>query len=255
MPVSPEFERALLLLDIDSQQREAIVIAARFAELLDLSLVGLFAFDEALRQLAGYPSTRELVSAGGTWRPMDIDRLAHEHTLIAEAANRMFNAVTRTVGVPATFEIVTGQPIHAVVSMSRALDVLVVPEPARASASATHAFSLLLDAAMRSPASVLLVPRAVKWRAGPIVAVAGSPNDPSIQIASAIAAAAHEKLVTVDASDKAPFQLASSFANGNECLIVIGREHIAGAYEVGREIAEQRRVPVLILEPMRRAAT
>jgi len=276
MPLRPEFERVLLVLDLDSPHRDAIEVATRFAELLNLNLVGLFALDNALQQLAAYPSAREFVSAGSTWRPIDLDRLVHEQMLAAKAATRVFRELTRAIGVPTTFEIVTGPSLQAFVSTSRALDILVVAEPTRASAAATRAFSLVFDAAMHSPASVLLVPRSVRRRTGPIVAIAGAPDDPGMAVASAIAAAAHEELVMIEAYQAEAStagsvlqgvstrrisagrraltnaQLAAWFLNGNESLVVITREGIAAADDIGLALAEQRRVPVLILDsPLR----
>jgi hypothetical protein len=269
MPLKPEFKRALLALDLDAPYRDVIEVAARLAELLKLTLVGLFALDDTLQQLAAYPGAREFVRAGGTWRQIDFDRMVHEQMLAAQAANRVLRELTGASTVPTRFEIVTGPATQAFVSMSCAFDILVVAEPTRASACATRSFSLLLDAAMRSPASVLLVPRSIRRRKGPIVAIAGAPDDPGVAAASAIAEAAHEKLVVIEAYQRAgpaagavpegrrpagraltdARHVEALLANGNESLIVITRDSLAATDDVGLIIAEQRRVPVLILEP------
>jgi hypothetical protein len=144
----------------------------------------------------------------------------------------------------------------------------------------TRSFSLLFEAAIRSPAAVLLVPRSARRRAGPIVVIAGAPDDPGIEVASAIAAAAHQPLILIEAFEPsepspglpatavAPTQrlregartladvrhLSSLLEDQNESLIVITREGLGEATDnIGMAIAEQRRVPVLILEPPPRA--
>jgi hypothetical protein len=124
---------------------------------------------------------------------------------------------------------------------------------------------------------VLLVPCPVRRRRGSIVAIAGAPDEADIEVASAIAAAAREELVVIEAYQRAepsrrgPIgepktptrripagcgaltdaqHLATLLANGNESLIVITREATAAAADnIGIAIAEARRVPVLILEP------
>jgi hypothetical protein len=281
MAARPEFKRAVLGLLLDAADRTAIDVAAGLAELLGLDLVGLFALDDSLRELAGYPGAREFVPMGSAWRPIDLDRIIDEQMAAAQTAQRVLTELASAMGVPATFEIVPGPAIEAFVSMSCASDILVVTEPARASAAVTRSFSLLFEAAIRSPASVLLVPRSARRRAGPIVVIAGAPDDPGIEVASAIAAAAHQPLIVIEtfepsepgggmpAMGAAPptqrlreggraladvRQLSSLLEGQNESLIVITREGLAEATDnIGMAIAEQRRVPVLILEPPPRA--
>jgi hypothetical protein len=108
---------------------------------------------------------------------------------------------------------------------------------------------------MGAPAAVLLVPRSVRRRRGSIVAIAGAPDEADIEVASAIAAAAREELVVIEAYQRAepsrrgPIgepktptrripagcgaltdaqHLATLLANGNESLIVIARGHCGG---------------------------
>jgi hypothetical protein len=255
MAAGPEFKRALLGLHLDGPGQKAIDVAFEMAGLLGLELVGIFAKDETLRELAGYPGAREFMPAGRTWRPIDLDRMLREQMDAARAAQRVFSELAIASGVPATFEIVTGSPTQAFVSMSCASDILVVAEPTQASALVTRSFSLVLDAAMRSPASVLLVPRSVRRLRGPIVMVARAPDDPGIAVASAIAAAAHEELIVIDAHRREATgsligRLSTLLGSRSESLIVITREGSAGeADNLGVAIAEARRVPVLILEP------
>lgn len=248
MSTSAAFERALLALDLDAPHRDVVELAARMAKLLKLNLVGLFALDDTLRALAGYPSARELVPAGHAWRQIDLDRIVHEQMLAADSARRLLSQLAGAVGVPSAFETVPGPLSKVLASMSCPSDILVVAEPRRASANVTRSFSLAVDAAIRSAASVLFVPRTAQLRRGPIIGITGSPDDPGVTIASAIAAAAREELVLIETSQRIGPLLR------NESLIVLTRGGVAGADDVGLSLAEQRRVPVLILEPPRRSS-
>jgi hypothetical protein len=268
MAARPEFKRALLGLHLDAHDRKAIDVAVGLAGLLGLELVGIFATDEALRELASYPGAREFVPAGRVWRPIDIDKMIHEQMLTARAAQRAFDELASASGVSATFQIASGSEAQKFVSMSCASDILVVTEPTQASALATHSFSLFFDAAMRSPASVLLVPRSVRRRRGPIVAIAGAPDDPGISVASAIAATTRQELVLIEAYNQGHRAPPASRRRGRElpagCSPHRGtayrgvtrkwqrkphRHHARGvaATNIGLAIAEARRVPVLIL--------
>jgi hypothetical protein len=255
MAAGPEFKRALLGLHLDAPDQKAIDVAFEMAGRLGLELVGVFAKDDTPRELAGYPGAREFVPAGHTWRPIDPDRMIHEQMLAALAAQRAFRALASATGVPATFEIVAGPPTQAFVSMSCASDILVVAEPVQASAMVTRSFSLFFDAAMRSPASVLLVPRLVRRGRGPIAVVASAPDDPGVAAASALAAAAHEELIVINAHRRESIgsltgRLSTRLGSRSESLIVITRGGSAGETDnIGMVLGEARRVPVLILEP------
>ncbi len=185
---APEFKRAVLGLNLHTLDPDVIDFTAGLAERLGLSLVGLLALDNSLPELAAYPGLREFLPAVGEWRAIDPDRIAQEQMLAAQNAERLFTKLVETLSVPSTFEIVSGGAAQPLASMSGS-DIVVVAEPRRASASVTHSYSLFLDAAVRSPASVLLIPRSVQRRKGPVVVIAARPNDPSIGVASAIAAA------------------------------------------------------------------
>ena len=241
MPVKAEFARALLALDLDAPHRDAIAFATEIAEQLKLSLVGLFALDDTVRELAGYPGARELLPGSSAWRQIDLERIVHEQMLAAESARRLLSELAGTAGVPSTFEIVSGPLSKALASISRASDILVVAEPHRASASMTRSFGLLVDAAIRSTASVLFIPRAARWRKGPVVSLVGAPDDPGIAVASAIAAAARTELILLDATQSMSTLLRA------ESLIVLTRRGMGEAADAALALAEARSVPVLLL--------
>ncbi len=249
MPTKAEFARALLALDLDAPHREAIEAATGLAEQLKLNLVGLFALDDALRELAEYPGARELVPGSRAWRQIDLGQIAREQMLAAESARRLFGQLAGTLGVPSTFEIVSGPLSKALASISSASDILILAEPRRASACMTGSFSLLVDAAIRSTASVLFIPRWARRRRGPVVGIAAAPTDLGATVASAIATAAREELILIDASQRMGSLLR------NESLIVLTRGSTGESDSVALALAEERRVPVLLLEPSRSTDT
>jgi len=277
MAARTEFKRAVLGLHLHTLDPDVIDVAAGLAERLGLNLVGLLSLDNSLPELAGYPGMREFLPAAREWRPIDPDRIAREQMLAAQNAQRLFTKLVETLRVPSTFAIVSGAAAQSFASMC-ASDIVVVAEPRRASASVTHSHSLFLDAAVRSPASVLLIPRSVQRRKGPIVAIATMPNDPAIEVASSIAAAAQEELILIEAFEPAALtgpatpvesaitptlrirgdgrslsdmrHLSARLGSCNESLIVVTRTDLAAAAgNLGMLIAKARCVPVLVLEP------
>jgi len=274
-----QFKRAVLGLQLDVLDRETIEVAAGLAELLEVDLHGLFVLDDTLRELADYPSAREFVLTTRGWRPIDLERLLREQDLAARTAQRMFTQVAKAVRVPSTFEIVPGPAARTFASVSGATDILIIAEPRPASACVTRSFSVSVEAAIRSTAAVLLIPRSVLRRSGPIVVIAAAPDDPAIETGSAIAAAAQEGMIIVEAYEGMSGAARAAAINGrsvihrtpatgqslsdmrrlseligdrNESLIVLTRESFYRAGDrTAIDIAESRRVPVLILGPWR----
>ena len=268
MAARPTFKRAVLGLNLHTLEPDVIDLAAGLAERLGLTLVGLLTLDNSLPELAAYPCVREFLPVAGEWRAIDPDRLAKEQELVAQNAQRLFAKLVETLRVPSAFEVVSCAAAQTLASMS-ASDIVVVAEPRRASASVTHSYSLFLDAAVRSPASVLLIPRSVQRRKGPIVVIATTPDDPAIDVASAIAIAAHEDLILVEAFETGhgtpsesvaiPTQtiggdgrllsdirhLSARLGSCNESLVVV--THPTDNF--GMLVAKARGVPVLMLEP------
>jgi hypothetical protein len=74
----------------------------------------------------------------------------------------------------------------------------VIVPPAAAADRAAEPFASLIAAAFGSKAGVMLAPGRAARDSGSIVAIATSPDDPSVEAASLIAAAAGERLVVVD---------------------------------------------------------
>jgi hypothetical protein len=173
------------------------------------------------------------------------------------------------------FEVARGSMAKTFASISRTDDIVMIVEPQSLAERATQQFSWLLEAAFQSAAAVMLVPPHIARPKGPVVAIATSPDDPSIHAAAALAIAAKEELVIIetdghDAEDlrisklaadtglvvkcvsapriglAEPAACAQAFRQIQERLIVMTR----GAFADGTAsaIAATRRVPVLVVE-------
>jgi hypothetical protein len=265
-----EFRRIVLGLSYNRPDH-GMHLAAEMARLLQLDLFGLFVEEESLRGLAALPFAREFRPPGGGWRPLDVDQLSRDLEIAAKHAERAFAEAAKTLQTTCHFEIVRGSMVETIASMSRANDIVLIAEPMNAAERATPQFLALLDAAFRSAAAVLLVPRQIARQTGAIVAIATDSDDPSIQAASTIAAAARENLIVIETSAgknritesdlpagakiiRAPTvqggqvngpTIASVLHHVRERLVVMTRDDNS----VPLDIASLRHVPVLIVEP------
>jgi hypothetical protein len=275
MPERPHsFKRLVLGLQPSAPDR-TMQLAVELADLLHLDLVGLLLEDTSLRDLAGIPFAREFRSLGGGWHAIDLDRLSYDFELAARNIERMFTQAAKRLPTRSQFEIVRGPLAKTFASVSPTDDIVMIVEPVSAAERATQQFIWLLQAAFRSAGAVMLVPPSIVRSKGPVVAVAATPDDPSIHAAAAIAIAAKEKLVIIeadghDANDRHVHTLATddlaverisaartalpdpaicaqAFRQTQERLVVMTR----GAFEdaTASTIAAARRVPVLVIEP------
>lgn len=265
------FKRVILGLQSRSADR-TMQLAVDLADLLDLELLGLFLEDKSLRDLAGMPFAREFRPLGGSWQPIDIDRISQDLELAARSAERMFAEATKRLQTKSEFEVIRGPTAKTIASVSRSSDIVMIVEPVSPAERAAQQFLWLVEAAFRSAAAVMLVPTRVARTTGPIAALAASPDDPSIQAAVAIARAAKEELIILeayerDADDARIRELAAdtsltvkrvpavkerlsdpaAFPQLRERLVVMSR----GVFEDdgASMIAATRRVPVLVIEP------
>lgn len=252
----------------------AMRLAVELARLLELDLLGVFLEDSSLRSLAAMPFARELRSLGGGWHPLDVDQLSRDLESAARSAEKMFAETAKHL--PSRFEIARGPMAAAIAAISQATDIVVIGEPSSVAERATQQFSWLIEAAFRSEAAVMVVPREIARLRGPIVALAVTPDDPSIGVAAHIAAAANEGLVVVDVSEKAiddariqvpaaagglavkhivagkgaganAAALGEALRGRGERLVVMTRPAADG--EFVSLVAAERRVPVLVIEP------
>jgi len=199
----PNFRRVLL----GFQQHPAehgLQLAVEVAVLLRLDLYGFFVKEESLGRLAALPFAREFRPLGGGWRSIDPDSLSQEVELAANTAQRLFDKSVKGLGLTCQFEVVSGSLAEKLALFSRDGDIVIVCEPTGTSKLSAPPSPSLVEAAFRSTAAVMLVPQGVRWRPGPIVAIAMAPDDPSIEVAAGIAAMAKEELVVIEGYG--PFQ-------------------------------------------------
>lgn len=267
------FKRMVLGLQPNAAADQSMRIAAELAELLQLELLGLFLDDGNLRNLAHFPFAREFRGPGTGWQPIDIERVSRDLDVAAANLKRIFDQVTQEVET-ARFEVARGSLAETVAAIARAGDIFVVVEPLNPAERATSQFPWLMEAVFRSAATVLLVPSRIRRGQGPIVAIAGEPDDASIHSAALLAIAAREELVIIDADHRQasdagklaaatglrvkqiaaargafpdPVACTQAFRHLQERLIVMSR----GVFDptVASTIATVRQVPVLVVEP------
>ena len=256
-------------------------LAVELADLLHLDLLGLFLEDTSLRDLANIPFAREFRPLGGGWHTIDLDRLSRDFELVARSIERKFIGAAKRLSTGYQFEVARGSMAETFASVPRTDDIVMIVEPLSPVERATQQFSWLLEAAFRSAAAVVLVPPHIARTKGPIVAIATSSDDPSIHPAAAIAFAAKEELVIIEAEARDiddprvrqlaaqtgltikrvaasnigladPAACAQAFRQIQERLIVMTRG--AFADRTASAIAAARRVPVLVVEPEGTAA-
>ncbi len=270
------FKRLVLGLQPGAHDR-TMQLAVELADLLHLDLLGLFLEDTSLRDLASIPFSREFRPLGGGWHAIDLDRLSHDFELAARSIERKFMGAAKRLPTGYQFEVARGPMAETFASVSRSDDIVMIVEPQSPAERATQQFSWLLEAAFQSAAAVMLVPPHIARTKGPVVAIATSPDDPSIEAAAAIALAAKEELVIIeadghDADDTRirklaadtgltikrvaavrlgladPTACALAFRQIQERLIVMTRGALADG--TASAIAAARRVPVLVVEPL-----
>jgi hypothetical protein len=205
--------------------------AAAFARLLDAELHALFVEDETLLHASALPFAREISSLSHRWRRLEPDRLEADFRAAAARAERQLFEVAGAVGIRRSFVVRRGDLALHVTETVIAGDIVVVAAPRH---ETTHGSHRLRETAHLSAASVLYLPPRPGPRHGPIVALATGPDDPAVAVARSIAASARERLL-----------VGSDLGDVRERLIVMTRDdHAAPA-----EIARDRGVPVLVVEP------
>lgn len=270
------FKRLVLGLQPSASSR-SMRLAVDFADLLHLDLLGLLIEDTSLSKLANIPFAREIRPLGGGWHSIDPEQVSREFELASRSVQRMFTKATRHLTTSYQFDIARGSPAESIAAISHADDIVMVAEPPSPGEHVTQQFTWLIQAAFRSAAAVVLVPRQIARTKGPIVAIAASPSDPSIRVAAAIAIAAKEDLIILDTCETTienrsiralaaelglairhvvtgstlrshPTAFSPESLPLQERLAVVTR----GAFRNGEAstIAAARRVPVLVIEPM-----
>jgi hypothetical protein len=273
-----EFKRMVLGLPQSASDYPMVGMIAKLAELLHLSLVGMFMDDRSLMHIAGLSCVRELRSVSAGWQPIDIDTLATELDRGAATAHRLFTEAVQSCSVETSFRVEKGLAGDVIGALATAQDIIVVIEPKNPAERVTQQFTRLVGAAFQAAAAVMVVPSRIARFAGPIIAVARNPEDSSINVAVRLAAAAREKLVIVGPSDilglsssisnltlsvGAPVELApipaplkmmtvaGDLRRWNERLVVMSRGTLKDSEALA--LASFRSIPVVITEPPRAA--
>lgn len=264
MTESSTFQRVILGIR-HNVPREGLRQAVDLATLLGVELRGLFFKEDELGCLAGFPFVREFRPLEGSWCSIQHSEIADAIDGIARNAERTFREAAKALNRPSAFEIILGSMAEMVGSVSRAGDIVVVPEPESPAECVTPQFVAAVEAALGSAASVMLIPSGAIRDKGPVVAAATAPDDPCIEVASEIAALAKGQLSIIDrakllggvcageplgtGSTTQDRGIATTQATGSlrPRLIVMTR----GKFEISVAglITSIRRVPVLVVEP------
>lgn len=194
---SQAFKRVVLPLPHSAQDYMAVAFAAEFADLMGLDLLGLFAEDDRLMNLAILPCVRALGAPGEGWHRLDAQQLERGLSLLAAEARRQFREAVKTLRVGARFDLAKGEIGETVCAQSMADDIIAIVEPANPAERMTYQFRQLLDAAIRASASALVIPSRISRRKGPVVVVASDEGDPSIRMGLSVARAVHEGLIVL----------------------------------------------------------
>ena len=281
MPIESHSFKRLVLGMQPREPGHTLRLAVELAELLKLELLGMFLEDTSLQQLAGIPFARELRPLGGGWHPIDIGQFSRELEHAAQSAEKTFAEAAKRLPTQWRFEVARGPMAVTIATVSQTSDIVVIGEPMSAAERITQQFSWLIQAAFQSAAAVMIVPSRIARVQGPIVAIAMTPDDPSIGVAANIAVAANEELVVIDVCEKAideaqiralaptkglaikrirggwktgadAASLARALGPRHERLVVMTRGASDG--QAASIIAADRRVPVLVIEPLESTA-
>jgi hypothetical protein len=257
-------------------ERAFVRTAAELAQMLGAALHGVFHQDAALSGLAELTFVREFRLGTGAWQPLDRQRLAEEQRAAAAEARRVLNDVAAALGVTQLFEIITGDPALFFAAATQG-DIIVVAQPRLPAEQLVQGTARWLEAA-HGAASVMLVPRALTRRAGPVAAVVCRESDPALAMATRVAIAANEPLLLLiwgppelaaEAAARArraglpqhrisirplrgvsPDDVLQGLGAESERLVVLARG-ACGADDaaISSHIAASRGVPVLVMEP------
>jgi hypothetical protein len=263
----PGFKRIVLPLPHSAKDYVSVAFAAELADLMGVDLLGVFAEDDRLTDLAGLSCVRELRLAGDGWHRLDAQQLERGLSLLADEARRQFREAARALRVGVRFDLARGQIGETIFAQSMAGDIIAIVEPANLAERMTHQFRQLLNAAMNTSASALMIPSRISRRKGPVVVVARGEADPSIEMGLRVAQAVHESLIVLAAqgAGEAPSvplagtvpvqrrpiptsevglaELGSLLAFTGERLVVLSRGMSA---DFASKLAFERGVPVLV---------
>lgn len=141
---------------------QALAFASRMAGPIGARLVGCFIENQALIDLSELPFASE-VSAGGTVRRLDPERLIKEWQEQAKQAEAAFAAAAETAGLDWGFEVRRGKPLFSMLEAAKQKDVVVLNAAGRLTAASDVARAVRA-ATNEIHADVLLTGRAQQRR-------------------------------------------------------------------------------------------
>jgi hypothetical protein len=197
MEPAANFRRMVLGLPHSAKDYVSVAFTAELAELLGLDLVGVFAEEQGLIDLALLPCVREFRIFGDGWHRLDAAQLAQRSSAAAAEARRLFVDVAKALRIGARFDLVKGPIWDAVGSQSMPDDIVAIIEPQNPAERVTYQFTQFIETALHAQAGVLLVPSRIRRRTGPVVAIAESEHDMSVQVGLRVAQAVREKLLVL----------------------------------------------------------
>jgi len=192
------FRRMVVGLPQNIADQRAVDAAADLAEFLDLELLATFVADPALLALAELPAVRELRTLEQSWQAIDLAQITRDIDRAASAARQNFAESVKSRALKTSFDVLAGA--EAMAGLIRTDDIVAIIEPTHPGETVTRQFRSLLDAGLEMAAAILMLPRRITRTAGPVIALAGDPGDPSIRAALEIAAALKERLIVATRS-------------------------------------------------------
>ena len=113
---------------------QALAFATRMAEPIGARLVGCFVENQALMDLTELPFASE-VSASGTVRPLERERLINEWQGQAKQAENALAAAALSAGIDWEFEVRRGKPIFSMLEVVEREDIIVLNAVGRLTAA------------------------------------------------------------------------------------------------------------------------
>lgn len=239
------FRRVVFGFERSAPDRAALRYASHFARLLRLEMFAMFAENPNIAMLATHPLLREYRFSAQQWRSIEGRGMLRDLESCASIAKQMFEEEVRHIGASHSFEIVQATTADAIRSVSDASDIVVLVEPKTLTDRAIEPFSETISVAIKTPASVLVVPNTIVREQGPVLVIGETNQDRSMTSAELIAEAINEKLEfmpAIDPSSEMP-QRPSNWPG--ERLVVMTRR--VGEKLGPLTVASRRRVPVLVL--------
>jgi len=241
------FGRIILGLPHNTRDYGPVEVAAELARRLRVQCVGAFIVEPALLELGAIPGALELRSLATGWQPIESGGLARDVLLATDTARRKLADVSGRLNIDMAFHLAHGMTAEVIASLAGADDIVALIEPRNPADRITRQFLSFAEAAFCASSAVLLLPKQVARRDGPIVVVANIGAAVTIGAAGQLSEAMHEPLVAVDLKDgliSVEDQITAALANSRERMIVADRSMLSRSQFLA--LAGRRGVPLLV---------